>query len=362
MQPRTIDECLGWISRFPLIRSIHEDAEWLEHMRHPERGVLNGWLAWDIPQYNDAVAALELSLAVLSEGSPELLDHYITELRSRRTWRAFWGVRSEIYVATWLAGRGFAVRPAEHSGRGKADLVASCAGGGEMTIEVSNCFAPGDEAHLQRLWDLELRIRRLGIPAFIDLHDAPPASGQDSAQIAERLAETARRLGDAVGEHKLRVDREQMEWVVHVEPLETAGPFTETAIALPPLLSHIDGRRLARKLCDERGQLPDVGTNVICLDMSHVSDWYCVQLLNRSLPFAQHLDELSPTVSTFLGRTDRGSRVAAVLVFVRDLHRTDLGERLAFWRREGMACSALAHLVDRWSARDVDDGPSSLPH
>lgn len=94
MQPRTTDGFLRWISRFPLIRSIHDDAEWLGHLRHPERGVLSGWLAWDIPAYNGAVAALELSLAVLNEQAPALLQHYTKELGSRRTWRDFWGVRS----------------------------------------------------------------------------------------------------------------------------------------------------------------------------------------------------------------------------------------------------------------------------
>lgn len=233
--------------------------------------------------------------------------------------------------------------------------MTSHAGGDQVTLEVSACFTPEDEAHLQRIWDLELRIRRLGIPTLVDLHDAWPESGSDNKRIAEKLYESSRRLGEAVGRHRLKVEREADGWTVHADPLVEIGVLTETRISLPIPVSHLTPAKVAEKLEGERSQLPKTGTNVICLDMSHVSDWYCVQLLHRGLlPFARHLDELSPGVREFFDSVDRDHRVAAVLLYTRDLHRLDLSGRSGYWRRGAECCATLAALLTAWQGGEEE--------
>jgi len=352
MRKRTEPEYADHLSRHPLVRSIHADTEWSKCLARPERGVLSTWLAWGIPVYDGAVAALETSLAILRDTSAGLLHHYLAEMASRRTWGDFWGIRTEVYLAAWLAGRGFGVRLAEPSDRGKADLVAS-AKGGDVTIEVSACFRPEEEQYMQRIWDLEVRIRGLGIPAPIDLHETWVESGSDTKQIVEALRRASRDLGGNVGEHSLDVRRGPQGWCVQPRRLSRPEFFGGIGISWPPLHSHLTPARLVEKLRAERKQLPKDGVSIICLDMTHVDDWYATQLMNHaSLPCDHPLSEMVPAVETFLDGVDGDHRVAAVLLFVRSLHRTALDRRFALWRQEVAAHPTLAPLLREWMSLD----------
>jgi len=348
MEPRNVFRFVEWLNRFPLLHAIHNESTWREFAGHPERGVLTKWLAWDIACYNEAVATLEHSLAALQEYCPRLCTHYQRELASRREWIGFWGLRSEIYLATWLVGRGFTVRLPEKAPGRKPDFVVAAPEGGDVTVETSGCFSKGEDKRRKPLWELEVRISHLGMPLCVDLSEAWPKSEADSKEIARKLEAEAEALGHDVLQNTLKVHRDAHRWLVTRQPRPDGPPY----ISLPFFVSRLSRDRLIAKLKEERSQLPKTGTNVITLDMSHVDDWYSEQLSHIGAgPLTCHWDKLTPAVQKFFDHTDNGERVAAVLLFTRDLDATHLCNRHAFPRHDAHCGETLRRLLQEWRAQ-----------